>query len=197
MKACDIFSLIWIKEIFVKLSNKPKIIKQIMNVFMRHRNITNLIKLLITVLLIFILLLKLANIDYGSHLEIVTRNKFSSKNRFLIELSKMRLDKLFRILQKKENDFKDSLYMLQVFSFSDLISQEIDSNIKFELKNEINKYLEIENQEIRAKNALVVDLINRSNFYAFENSKLKSEMKNFSKVIFAFSCSKLKRSNII
>ena len=166
-----------------------------MNVSMLHRHIINRIKRLIAIVLICILLLNLANIDYGSNLEIVSRSKFSSGNSFLIELSKMRLDKLFGILQKKENDFKDSLYALQVFSFSDLIGQEIDSNINFELKNEANKYLEIENQAIRAKNELVVDLINRSNFYAFENSKLKSEMKSFSKVTFAFSCSKFKRVN--
>ena len=155
-----------------------------MNVYMSSRNITKNFRLLIIIIVLFFFSLQLASIDRGSHSEFVSHKTLLSDNRFLIELSETRLNRLFGILHKKEKAFKQSLEDLQVLSFSDLINEGINnSNLKFGIKNDIVKYIEIQNQEIKVKKKFVADLINKSIFYSFEKSRIRFKAKDRSNVI--------------
>jgi hypothetical protein len=152
--------------------------------FATIRNMTKHLRLCIVLLVFFFVLSQLANINYERNYEFVVENTIIEEDGFLIELSTKRLNKLFKILHEKEEEFKHSLDELRVFSFTDLIKERInDSNIKFELKNDAEKYIEIENNEVKAKRKLSIDLRKLSNLYSFNYSSHLIRKKTFSNVI--------------
>jgi len=145
---------------------------------------TKNLRFCIVLLVIFFFLSQLASINYERHYEFVVENTIIEEDGFLIELSTKRLNKLFKILHNKEEEFKHSLDELRVFSFSDLIKKrKNDSNIKFELQNDVEKYIKIENNEVKAKRKLSVDLSKLSNFYSYNYSSYPTRKQNFSNVI--------------
>ena len=159
--------------------------KNLVKFFIQTKNskfitMTKHLRFFIVLLVIFFVLSQLANINYERHYEFVVENTIIEEDRFLIELSTKRLNKLFKILHEKEKEFKHSLDELRVLSFSDLIKKRLnDSNIKFELKNDVEKYIEIENNEVKAKRQLSVYLSKLSKLYSFNYSSHPIRKQNF------------------
>jgi hypothetical protein len=85
-------------------------------------------------------------------------------NNFMIPLSKERIDKLFKILLKFENKFKDVLKDLNVILFTDLIENK---NIYGPLSHDILSYLNINQSGVSANDEFLNHLKYLSNYYSY------------------------------
>lgn len=102
--------------------------------------------------------------DYIDRFVVRSNHSFTS-NDFIMELSKNRLKKLFKILLEKEKTYSDILNGFDLISFSDLKKQ-----VYRNYQQEIKKYLSVENDQIDATDSFVEHInqmsINRSFIYS-------------------------------
>jgi hypothetical protein len=94
-------------------------------------------------------------------------NEFKT-SKYMIELSKSRLDQLFKILKQKEGEYENIFTNLDILMFKDFMNKnKRGSKIYNRFINEISSYFDMAFDEIVVKEKFVDDLKYLSNYYSF------------------------------
>lgn len=105
---------------------------------------------------------------------------------YLVELTSLRIERLFKILLEKEKNFTELMNRLGLVMFENLVDDKQDSSFKG-YENERDLFLKVVDNRVRVTNSFMNYLFNLSEFYSFKNPRnhiKRSTFKGVSKFSF-------------
>ena len=150
---------------------------------MIYFNLTNFLIQFFTFVLIFSMISLLSMTYYLNEkysLNYINSNhklRLKSVEKFVIQPNKNRLNDLFDILSSKEDYYQDVLGKLNLISFKELVN---GANSNQYYQREIDQYLDLNSNTIKANDKFIKYLNNKSEYYSFKLEK-KIDQQKFNK----------------
>ena len=120
-------------------------------------------------------------------LDIQSDGKISfNSDAYLVEITSLRIERLFKILLEKEKNFTEFMNHLGLVMFENLVDGKQDSAFKG-YENDRDLFLKVVDNRVRVTNSFMNYLFNLSEFYSFKNPRnhiKRSTFKGVSKFSF-------------